>query len=164
MKRMIKILLSSLLLVLLVTGCKDDSISIEKQKADSEGVKHCTRVGDLSGGTATMSYDIYYKGKYVTVLHSIETVVSTNNSILDSYEKAYKSVFKAYEGIEHYTNKITRTSNSVTSETTINYAEIDTKKLITIEGREDNIFNDEDKVELEDWLTFAKKYGANCEE
>ena len=60
-------------------------------------------------------------------------------------------------------NKITRSSNSVTNEITINYEKIDMGKLLDIEGEEDNVIEN-GKVKLDTWLSFAKKYGVTCED
>ena len=52
---------------------------------------------------------------------------------------------------------------SIISDTIINYAKIDIKKLLEIEGEEDNVVKD-GKVKLADWLSFAEKYGVTCED
>ena len=154
-----KILKSSILLVmiLLLAGCGDSSI------ASSDGVKKCTRTGEVTNGSSEMNYEVYYKGEYVTVLHSTEKIISDSSSVLDTYEKAYKNIFKQYEGLEYYDNKVTRSSNSVTNEITINYEKIDIGKLLDIEGEENNVVEN-GKVKLETWISFAEKYGATCED
>ncbi len=155
-----KILKSSIVLVmiLLLTACGEDS-SI----ASSDGVKKCTRTGMVTDGSSEMNYEVYYKGEYVTVLHSTEKVISDSSSVLDTYEDAYKSIFEQYEGLEYYDYKITRNSSSVTSDITINYEKIDIGKLLDIEGEENNVVED-GKVKLDTWLSFAEQYGVTCED
>lgn len=156
---MMKILRSSIVLVmvLLLAGCGSNS------SVSSDGVKKCTRTGTVTNGSTEMNYEVYYKGEYVVLLHSTEKIISDSSSVLDTYEEAYKSIFKQYEGLEYYDNKITRNSNSVTNEITINYEKIDMGKLLDIEGEEDNVIEN-GKVKLDTWLSFAKKYGVTCEE
>lgn len=156
---MMKILRSSILLVmiLLLAGCGSNS------SVSSDGVKKCTRTGTVTNGSTEMNYEVYYKGEYVVLLHSTEKIISDSSSVLDTYEEAYKNIFKQYEGLEYYDNKITRSSNSVTNEITINYEKIDMGKLLDIEGEEDNVIEN-GKVKLDTWLSFAKKYGVTCEE
>ena len=156
---MMKILRSSIVLVmvLLLAGCGSNSF------VSSDGVKKCTRTGTVTNGSTEMNYEVYYKGEYVVLLHSTEKIISDSSSVLDTYEEAYKSIFKQYEGLEYYDNKITRNSNSVTNEITINYEKIDMGKLLDIEGEEDNVIEN-GKVKLDTWLSFAKKYGVTCEE
>ena len=156
---MMKILRSSIVLVmvLLLAGCGSNSF------VSSDGVKKCTRTGTVTNGSTEMNYEVYYKGEYVVLLHSTEKIISDSSSVLDTYEDAYKSIFKQYEGLEYYDNKITRNSNSVTNEITINYEKIDMGKLLDIEGEEDNVIEN-GKVKLDTWLSFAKKYGVTCEE
>lgn len=156
---MMKILKSSIVLVmvLLLAGCGSNS------SVSSDGVKKCTRTGTVTNGSTEMNYEVYYKGEYVVLLHSTEKIISDSSSVLDTYEEAYKNIFKQYEGLEYYDNKITRSSNSVTNEITINYEKIDMGKLLDIEGEEDNVIEN-GKVKLDTWLSFAKKYGVTCEE
>lgn len=156
---MMKILRSSIVLVmvLLLAGCGSNSA------VSSDGVKKCTRTGTVTNGSTEMNYEVYYKGEYVVLLHSTEKIISDSSSVLDTYEEAYKSIFKQYEGLEYYDNKITRSSNSVTNEITINYEKIDMGKLLDIEGEENNVIEN-GKVKLDTWLSFAKKYGVTCED
>ena len=156
---MMKILRSSIVLVmvLLLAGCGSNSF------VSSDGVKKCTRTGTVTNGSTEMNYEVYYKGEYVVLLHSTEKIISDSSSVLDTYEEAYKNIFKQYEGLEYYDNKITRSSNSVTNEITINYEKIDMGKLLDIEGEEDNVIEN-GKVKLDTWLSFAKKYGVTCED
>ena len=156
---MMKILRSSIVLVmvLLLAGCGSNS------SVSSDGVKKCTRTGTVTNGSTEMNYEVYYKVEYVVLLHSTEKIISDSSSVLDTYEEAYKSIFKQYEGLEYYDNKITRSSNSVTNEITINYEKIDMGKLLDIEGEENNVIKN-GKVKLDTWLSFAKKYGVTCED
>ena len=156
---MMKILRSSIVLVmvLLLAGCGSNS------SVSSDGVKKYTRTGTVTNGSTEMNYEVYYKGEYVVLLHSTEKIISDSSSVLDTYEEAYKSIFKQYEGLEYYDNKITRSSNSVTNEITINYEKIDMGKLLDIEGEEDNVIEN-GKVKLDTWLSFAKKYGVTYED
>lgn len=156
---MMKILRSSIVLVmvLLLAGCGSNSA------VSSDGVKKCTRTGTVTNGSTEMNYEVYYKGEDVVLLHSTEKIISDSSSVLDTYEEAYKSIFKQYEGLEYYDNKVTRSNNSVTNEITINYEKIDMGKLLDIEGEEDNVIEN-GKVKLDTWLSFAKKYGVTCED
>ena len=155
-----KVVISSftlLMVTLLFTGCVTGNV------ASADGKKICSRKGEVTNGTSEMNYEIYYEDDYVTILHSIEKVTSDDSNILDTYEEAYKNIFKQYEGLKYYDNTITRNENSITSDTTINYAKIDIEKLLEIEGAEDNVVKD-GKVKISDWLSFAEKYGVTCEE
>ena len=96
------------------------------------------------------------------ILHSIDKVISEDSASLDQYEKAYRGIAKNYEGLKYYDITITRDSNSVTNDVVINYGKIDTKKLLDIEGEEDNVIVD-GKVALETWVGFAEQFGTVCE-
>ncbi len=145
------------LLSVTITGCKSE----EEIKEITLPKITCTRQGELNGGSAKLQYEVYYKGDYVQILHSLEKVTSTDKQILDIYENAYKKINDQYKDLEYYTTDIIKTEDSVSRDTTINYGKIDMAKLLEIEGEEDNVIED-GKVKLKTWLEFAKKYGASC--
>lgn len=162
---MTQILKTSLFLViagccLFLTGC--GKTELEKETTGMKTMQ-CSRDGQVDNGTASLKYEIFYQGEYIQVLHSTEKVTSNNTEVLDQYEKAYKDIFKNYEDLEYYDNTVTRDEKSITSDTVINYAKIDTKQLLKIEGEEDNVIQD-GKVKLSTWVEFAKKYGTTCDE
>ena len=99
-------------MVFLLTGCTTGNV------ASADGKKICSRTGTVTNGTSKMSYEVYYEDDYVTILHSTEEVTSDDSSVLDTYEEAYKNIFKQYEGLKYYDNIVTRTDNSIISDTT----------------------------------------------
>ncbi len=145
-------------LVLICTGC-EASVS----NAGGSGVIQCSRVGTIDGATSQMFYELYYDGEYLTVLHSSEQVLSDDEEILDTYEAAYKNIYKAYEGLKYYDAEVIRDSDSVITDVTINYEKIDIDALLDIEGSEDNVIDEDGKVKLQTWLDFAETFGVECE-
>ena len=134
-------------------------------KIDTTGMEKLTCSREASAGSGVdvnLDYEIYYQGEYIQILHSTEQVVTDDQDTLDEYEDAYKGIYKNYEGLKYYDNTVTRTNDSVTSDTVINYGKIDTDKLLAIEGEEDNVIKD-GKVKLNDWLDFAEQFGTKCE-
>ena len=65
--------------------------------------------------------------------------------------------------LDYYDHEIKEGSNSITSITYINYGKINMDRLMDIEGTEDNVKVTDGKVKLDDWISFAKKYGTQCE-
>lgn len=172
-----KKILISLLIILsfFITGCSEEEVVqnnepiVQKESVlddiDSSGTGNlfCTRDAFANEGIdVELSYEISYKDGYVMVLHANEKVVSENSDSLDEYENAYRKIAKNYEGLKYYDITITRNSNSVINDVVINYGKIDTKKLLDIEGEEDNVIVD-GKVALETWVGFAEKFGTVCE-
>ena len=134
-------------------------------ESDTTGMKKLTCSREATAGCGVdvnLDYEIYYQGEYIQILHSTEQVVTNDQDTLDEYEDAYKGIYKNYEGLKYYDNTVTRTNDSVTSDTVINYGKIDTDKLLAIEGEEDNVIKD-GKVKLDDWLDFAEQFGTKCE-
>lgn len=157
----------------------DNPTEEEKQKAIEEAEKnvknieinagekkvlHCTRdAGGRSGMSVYLNYYLTVSGKYINEIHSIEEVVTTNKSDLDEYEKAYKTIKNHYDGIKYYEINVERTDNHVLNDLYINYDKVDIKKIIEIEGEEDNIFEN-NKARFDKWQELASKFGTKCEE
>lgn len=166
MKKRSSILIILFICLVLVTGCNDDDKVIsngKKVNTSKMQVMHCSRTGTAGTGMdVELKYDLYYTGDDLNILHSIEKVKSKKAENLDQYEEAYKKIHSNYEGLEYYDAKVERDETSVTSDITINYEKIDIAKLLEIEGEEDNIIKD-GKAKVNEWVTLAKKFGAECE-
>jgi uncharacterized lipoprotein YehR (DUF1307 family) len=127
-------------------------------------LKHCTR--DASAGTGidvSLNYYLYYTGENINILYSEEKIISSDSSSLDEYETAYNNIKVNYNGLEYYDQEVIRGDTTVTNKITINYDKIDTDKLLSIEGEEDNIISD-GKAKVDKWITLAKKFGTTCED
>lgn len=164
-----------LIVAILLVGCSNNKTSTSTssndfindviQAEDTSNMQklNCTREASAGIGVdVDLNYEVYYQGEYIKILHSMEQVTTENQETLDEYETAYKNIAKNYEGLKYYDQTVTRTNNKVNNDTVINYGKIDTNKLLEIEGEEDNIIKD-GKVKLDDWLSFAKKFGTKCE-
>ncbi len=157
-----------LICLFFITGCTEDKNEVisnnEKVNTADMKIKHCTR--EASAGSdidVELSYDLYYTGEDLNILHSQEKVSSEKKESLDLYEDAYKKVQANYEGLKYYDAKVIREEKTVTSDITINYDKIDIEKLLEIEGEEDNIIEN-GKAKVDAWLTLAKKFGTKCED
>lgn len=160
-----KYFLVILLIVLLLTGCSSESK--EDNTYNTSNLSHikCSRDAsvDDSDTKVEINYDIYYdKDNYLSILKSVEKITSSNEEVLDEYEKAYKNIYSAYDNLEYYDNEVERDTNTVISKTSINYAKIDMDKLMDIEGSDNNVTVTDGKIKLDDWKSFAKKYGTVC--
>lgn len=156
-KKTVTILL--LITAVLLTACTN------KEEKDYKMIR-CTRKAQSSAGDNVkldLSYKVYYKDDYVKKVIATDKVTSSDNSIINQYANSYKNIYASYDGLKHFSNKITVTKDSMTSITEIDYAHIDTDKLLEIEGKDDNVVNDEGKVPLKDFLAFYEKYGAKCD-
>ena len=173
MKRLIK--LSSILiivLVLLVTGCekqeestktKGSQVKKTSDLVDNVGTLRCARQGTVENGSGEFNYIVNYQDGEVVEVYSIESVTSDNQDTLKQYEDAYNKIDSYYEDIDNYVTEVRVESNKVTHIIDINYKKIDIKKLIELEGEEDNIFEN-NKPMLNKWLDLSKKLGVSCYE
>lgn len=169
-------------LVLISTGCSEETktegsttdvtgtttvkqtIVDEDFDKDGSGMLKCNTKAEAGEGIdVDLNYSIKYKNGNILELISIQKVSSDSQDSLDLYENAYQGIAKNYDGLNYYENNIVRDSNSVTYTITINYEKIDVKKLLAIEGEEDNIIKS-GKAKLSLWLDLAGKMGTTCEE
>lgn len=166
---------SSIIIVLilslfLVTACQEkktqEKVISNGEKVDTSQMKHKTCTRDASAGDGidvTLSYDLYYTGENLNILHSSEKIVSTSSDTLDEYESAYKKIDSNYVNLKYYDSNVIRGDTSVTRDLTINYDKIDIDGLLTIEGEEDNIIEN-GKAKVDKWMSLAEKFGTKCED
>lgn len=145
--------------LMLITGC------LSNEEKDYK-VMHCTRDAKSTAGdnvNIKLSYQIYYKDDYVKKVIATDEVTSSDSSVIEQYASSYKKIYASYDGLEHFSNKIDVSTHSMTSVTEIDYAHIDTDRLLEIEGKDDNVIDKDGKVPLKDFIAFYEKYGADCE-
>lgn len=141
-----------------------ETIVDEDFNRNGTGMLKCkTKAEAGTGIDVDLSYTIKYKNGNILELISVQKVASDSDDSLDLYENAYSNIAMNYDGLNYYDTKIVRDSNSVTYTITINYDKIDIKKLLAIEGEEDNIIKS-GKAKLSLWLELAGKMGTTCEE
>lgn len=162
-KKMIFILIIGFFLV----GCQDnkESNNVSSNVSSSKTMihQHCTRSGSLSGGEVELNYELYSTGEVLNRLESYEKVISSKSDLLDTYEDAYNKIKDNYDDLEYYDASVVREENSVLYTIKIDYDHIDIKKLLDIEGEEDNIIED-GVAKVDKWLELAKKFGTTCTE
>ena len=148
-----------------VAGCEDQKETVisngEKVNTAKMEHKHCERIGNLDNGEVSLQYEIYYTGEVLNLIQSEEKVISSDEEILDKYEKAYKDIHAHYEGLEYYDTEVIRGDTTVTSTIIINYDKINIPALLSIEGEKDNIVED-GIPKVDKWLELAKKFGTQC--
>ena len=184
MKTKISFLILILIIFVFISGCSSTDVSdsvrgstdvsgtttvkktIVPEDFDSDGVgmlKCSTEAYAGEGIDVNLKYAVKYNNGNILELISVQNVVSESQDSLDLYEDAYKKIALNYNGLNYYVTDIVRDSNSVTYTITINYDEINVKKLLEIEGEEDNIIKN-GKAKLSLWLDLASKMGTLCEE
>lgn len=143
--------------MLFLTGC--DNFSSYK-------VVNCTRKVSMSDNKTSveLKYEIYYDDEYVKRTVSTERIISSDANVLKEYKNSYEKAFEKYEDIDYYDNKITVSSDTVTSKTVIDYTRVDTDQILKIEGDIGNIYTDDGKVKLKTLLDLYKKYGSQCDD
>lgn len=163
-----------LIICISIIGCENknkDDIStgkIDSSKYETKGLKElkCERDTETSDGIdVDIKINAYYDNdRYLKVLKTKEVVKSKDKSVLTEYKNAYEKVYSAYKNIKYYENIVEEANNKVTSTTYINYGKVDMNKLLEIEGTDNNVKITDGKIKIDDWKSFAKKYGTVCSE
>lgn len=151
MKKKYLFLAVTILVVFLVTGC-----SSSKEKTMT-----CTRTMNQSGMKTNLNYKVTYSGDYVNRVQSEESIETSDTTTLNSYKEQIENIYKPYKDIEYYTYNVTIDNNKLVSTVDINYAKIDTSKLIEIDSSNSQLIND-GKVKLSSVKSLYEQLGATC--
>ena len=152
MKRKYLFLAVTMLVVFLVTGCS----------SSEEKTMTCTRTMNQSGMKTNLNYKVTYSGDYVNRVQSEESIETSDTTTLNTYKEQIENVYTPYKDIEYYTYNVTVNGNKLVSTVDINYAKIDTKKLIEIDSANSQLIND-GKVKLSSVKSLYEQLGATCE-
>lgn len=151
MKRKYLFLAVTMLVVFLVTGCS----------SSEEKTMTCTRTMNQSGMKTNLNYKVTYSGDYVNRVQSEESIETSDTTTLNTYKEQIEKIYTPYKDIKYYTYNVTIDGNKLVSTVDINYAEIDTKKLIEIDSANSQLIND-GKVKLSSVKSLYEQLGATC--
>ena len=151
MKRKYLFLAVTMLVVFLVTGCS----------SSEEKTMTCTRTMNQSGMKTNLNYKVTYSGDYVNRVQSEESIETSDTTTLNTYKEQIEKIYTPYKDIKYYTYNVTIDGNKLVSTVDINYAKIDTKKLIEIDSANSQLIND-GKVKLSSVKSIYEQLGATC--
>lgn len=151
MKRKYLFLAVTMLVVFLVTGCS----------SSEEKTMTCTRTMNQSGMKTNLNYKVTYSGDYVNRVQSEESIETSDTNTLNTYKEQIEKIYTPYKDIKYYTYNVTIDGNKLVSTVDINYAKIDTKKLIEIDSANSQLIND-GKVKLSSVKSLYEQLGATC--
>lgn len=151
MKRKYLFLAVTMLVVFLVTGCS----------SSEEKTMTCTRTMNQSEMKTNLNYKVTYSGDYVNRVQSEESIETSDTTTLNTYKEQIEKIYTPYKDIKYYTYNVTIDGNKLVSTVDINYAKIDTKKLIEIDSANSQLIND-GKVKLSSVKSLYEQLGATC--
>jgi len=139
------------LCLLFVTGCGNETKTMV-----------CTRTANQSGMNIDLRYEVEYTKGIVDHVTSTEKITSDNKEVLETYKATVEKTYAPYKNIEHYNYEVTIDDKTLTSIAKIDYAKIDTDKLIEIDSANGTLIKD-GKIKLEDLKSAYETIGASCE-
>ena len=151
MKKRLKFLVGFAFLVLLVTGCDNNSIQ----------TMTCTRTMNQNNIQTSLKYVVNYHGNYVTRVKSVETIETDNFNILDTYKEQVETIYNSYKDVKYYEYNVEIVDNKLISTVDINYEKIDTDKLLEIDSSNGQLIKD-GKIAVADIKTVYENLGAIC--
>lgn len=156
MNRVSKILFVFLLGITFLTGCGNKEVQ--------EKTMICTRNATIAEGTTlNVEYTVTYQGDYVKKIYSNEKISSDNTEYLNQMKTMVENTYAPYKDLEYYDYNIQIEGDTLTSQLTIDYDEIDTDKMIEIDSANATLIKD-GKVKVEDIKAQYNNIGAICEE
>lgn len=138
--------------MILLTGCG----------AEEEKTMTCTRTINQSNIKMDLSYNVTYKGDYVTKVKSSEKIVSDNAETLEAYKKQLEATTVSFKDIEYYNHDVKIDGNTLASTINIDYEKIDTDKLIEIDSSMKQLIKN-GKVSVKDIESVYNGLGITCE-
>lgn len=139
--------------VLFLTGCG----------AEKEKTLKCSRTLNQSGIKMDLSYNVNYKGDYVTKVKSVEKIISSDSATLEAYKEQLEKTTESVSKIEHYDHDVKIDGDTLTSTITIDYTKIDTDKLIETDSSLKQLIK-KGKVSVKDIKTLYNGLGVTCED
>ena len=155
MKKYISLML--VIMIMLVCGCN---------KNEKEMVKRCTLTSNniVEGYKLESEYTINIKGDVVTSVTTVETVTSSNEEVLDSFESSlrdtYKTIGNMYGG---YKNDIVNSNGKLVSTTTIDYSKMNLKKYVEDNSAMKVYVNSDNELLADGIIVLYESLGATCE-
>lgn len=156
------------------TGCSDKNDNNLDKDSDKKGsvqeekeVKtlRCTKKGAVTNATgveADLTYEVTYKGLYVEKVHTVEKLITDNEEYLNEYKRLVEEGYENYKDVKYYDYDITIKDGVLTSTVDIDYAKIDTDKMIEIDSNNAALIKD-GKIKIADMKTLYQQIGAVCE-
>lgn len=140
-----------------ITGCGN--------KTSKEVIKHCklTTNNTEEKYNLDVEYVLYGNGDYAKKLEIIETVTSSDDSVIEYFDEYLKDTYNKYNELYgSFTNKINKENGKLISNTIMEYDKMDLKKY----AEDNSIIKDyvkNDKIMFKGLVELYETLGAVCE-
>ncbi len=131
-------------------------------KEEESKVLTCTRTATLQEGVdMDLNYKVTYKGDYVLLVESEESVTADDKKILETMKTSVEETYAPYKDLEHYDYEVKIDGKKLISKATINYEKLDIDKFVEIDESSKLLIKD-GKVKIEDLKAVYEASGATC--
>lgn len=135
-------------------------------KAAQEETIKCTMTSNMvaNGYRLDSEYVVHAKGDIVSSVETIETVTSSNSTILDYFKETLDTTYSSYNSnYGGYTNTITVDGDKLVSKTTVDYSKMDMKKFIEDNSAMTSYVNSNNEMLKNGVISMYEALGAVCE-
>ena len=121
----------------------------------------CSKVQSYSDVSFDLSYDIEYRGKYVLNVSSTEKIISDDTLYLEDYRDQIEKIYSPYADLDYYDYSVSIDGNTLTSQSNIDYSNVDTNKMILIDDANSQ-FIQNGKVLVDTIKSYYEELGIVC--
>ncbi len=151
MKKKHVLLIGLIGMVFILSGCG----------RSSEKTMTCSRTLNQSGIKTSLEYVITYQDSYVNRIKSKETIQMDDDSLLEQYKEQVEAIYTPYKDVKYYTYNVSIEDHTLISTADIDYAHIDTDKLIEIDSANSSLIKN-GKISISDMKSVYEQLGATC--
>lgn len=144
---------------LLLSGCAKDEKLDDNEKT---GSFTCTQKMDLEGASTDNVYTVNYKGDYVTSVKTVETVKSSDKTILESVKSRVEELYSNFDDFKYFDYKVEINGDTLTSTVNANYEKMDLNKLLELDASMKSVVKD-GKISVNDIKVLYAASSITCE-
>ncbi len=152
---------------LFLTGCgeqntlKEETTNQEETQDEVEKMS-CVMQRTVSEGLSIEStYNVEHDGKYVNLVETVEKITSSDKEILETYKAQVEQIYEPFKNLKYYDYDVNISGDTLTSIVRINYAKIDTDKMLEIDSSLEQLIKN-GRIAVQDIKELYEQIGAVC--
>ena len=137
--------------VFLLTGCGKNTVK----------TMVCDSTAKQGNIDMVLHYEVTYSGDYVKTVNTKEQLTSSSTATLEGYKKQIETLYKNFDGIDHYSYNIDLKDNTLTSTVSIDYEKVDIDKILAVDSSTEQLIKN-GKININDIKEVYEQVGATC--
>ena len=152
---------------LFLTGCgeqnnlKEETTNQEENQDEVEKMSCVLQTTVSEGLSIESTYNVEHDGKYVSLVETVEKITSSNEEYLDAYKTQIEELYEPFKDVKYYDYDVNISGDTLTSTVRINYAKIDTEKMLEIDSSLEELIKN-GRIAVQDIKKLYEQIGAVC--